>query len=89
MPRYYFNFLWSDDAATDTKGVELDGFDAAYDYACGLVRQVRYRFPHAEEDWWIEIGDGISKPTTVVPSMVSGGRTSNPRTTISFRGLRR
>jgi Domain of unknown function (DUF6894) len=79
MPRYYFHLLWSDDEARDTQGLELDGFDAAYKYACGLVRQVRHRFPHADEDWWIEVGDGISPPTAVIPAMVSGGRVPSPR----------
>jgi len=37
MQRYYFHFLWPDDAVRDTEGVELEGFDAAYHYACRLV----------------------------------------------------
>jgi hypothetical protein len=36
-----------------TKGVELEGFTAAYRHACGLVHQVRIRFSDADEDWWI------------------------------------
>ena len=71
MQRYYFHFLWPDDAVRDTEGVELEGFDAAYHYACGLVQQVRSRFPAADEGWWIEISDGLSgNPTVILPSMV-------------------
>lgn len=72
MSRYYFHFLWSDDAVFDKEGVELDGYEDAYDHACGLVRQVRSRFPAAKEDWWIEISDGIGPPATVLPAMVPG-----------------
>jgi len=72
MPRYYFHFLWSDDAVFDKEGVELEGYEAAYDHACGLVRQVRIRFPAAKEDWWIEINAGSGTPATVLPAMVPG-----------------
>jgi len=51
MQRYYFHFLWPDDAVRDTEGVELEGFDAAYHYACRLVHLVRKRVPAADEDW--------------------------------------
>ena len=72
MPRYYFHFCWQDDLAADAEGRVLDGFDAAYKYACGLIRYVRRRFPDAGEDWWIEIGDGSSRPTAVLPAVVVG-----------------
>jgi hypothetical protein len=72
MPRYYFHFLWSDEAIFDEKGVELDDYEAAYNHACGLVRQVRSRFPATKEDWWIEISDGLGTPATLVPAMVPG-----------------
>ena len=51
------------------------------------AQQVRHRFPHADEDWWIEVGDGISPPTTVIPAMVSGGRVPSLRA--APRSLRR
>ena len=72
MQRYYFHFLWPDDAVRDTEGVELEGFDAAYQYACRLVHLVRQRFPAADEDWWIEIDGGTGKPTALLPAMVRG-----------------
>ncbi|HEU0016860.1 MAG TPA: hypothetical protein VFQ31_00650 [Methyloceanibacter sp.] len=74
MQRYYFHFLWPDDAVRDTEGVELQGFDAAYHYACRLVHQVRSRFPAADEDWWIEVDDGSNKPVVVPPAIVPGAR---------------
>ena len=64
MPRYYFHFIWPDDAVRDTKGVELEGFTAAYRHACGLVQQVRIRFSDADEDWWIEVSDGVGGKRT-------------------------
>ena len=71
MPRYYFHFIWPDDAVRDTKGVELEGFTAAYRHACGLVQQVRIGFSDADEDWWIEVSDGVGgKRTLVLPAMV-------------------
>ena len=74
MPRYYFHFLWPDDAVFDKEGVELEGYQAAYHHACGLVQQVRIRFPAAAEDWWIEVCDGTSPPTAVLPAMVPGAK---------------
>lgn len=73
MQRYYFHFLWADDAVRDKEGVALQGFDAAYSYACRLVHRVRSHFPAAEEDWWIEVDDG-SNPIVVLPAMVPSGR---------------
>jgi len=71
MARYYFHFIWPDDAVRDAKGVELEGFTAAYRHACRLVHQVRIRFSDADEDWWIEVSYGIGgKPTLVLPAMV-------------------
>jgi hypothetical protein len=75
MQRYYFHFLWPDDAVRDTEGVELEDFNAAYHYAWRLVQQVHSRFPHTQEDWWIEVDDGSNKPVAVLPAMVPGGRT--------------
>jgi hypothetical protein len=72
MQRYYFHFLWHDDAVFDKEGVELESFDAAYLYACGLVQQVRRRFPEGGSDWWIEITDEIGTTTTLLPAMVPG-----------------
>jgi hypothetical protein len=72
MPRYYFHFLWADDAVFDKDGVELEDYAAAYHHACGLVHQVRSRFPTANENWWIEVSDGTGTPTTVLPAMVPG-----------------
>ena len=61
-----------DDAVFDEEGVELDNYEAAYHHACGLVQQVRSRFPAAEEGWWIEVSDGTGTPSTVLPAMVPG-----------------
>jgi Domain of unknown function (DUF6894) len=72
MPRYYFHFLSPDDAVLDKEGVELEGYEAAYDHACGLVHQVRIRFPASKENWWIEIGDGTGTPATILPAMIPG-----------------
>jgi hypothetical protein len=74
MPRYFFHFQWSDDAVFDPEGIELENFSAAYRHACGLVQQVRTRFSEADEGWWIEISDGISTSTIVLPTMVPGGK---------------
>jgi hypothetical protein len=89
MQRYYFHFRWPDDAVRDTEGVELEAFAAAYDYACGLVWQVRSRFPAADEGWWIEISDGISKPTAVLPAMVQAPIFPNSERLKSSRATRR
>ena len=79
MPRYYFHFRWPDDAVFDKEGVEFGGFEAAYDRACGLVHQVRARFPAANEDWWIEVSTGTGTPATVLPAMVPGTKIRRPR----------
>jgi Domain of unknown function (DUF6894) len=79
MPRYYFHFLWPDDALFDKEGVEFDEYEAAYHHACGLVQLVRSRFPAADEDWWIEVDDGTGTPTTVLPAMVPGANISKLR----------
>ena len=89
MPRYYFHFRWADDAVKDTEGVELEGFDAAYHYACGLVQQVRRRFPAADEGWWIEVSDGISKPTAVLPAKIPGANIPKLRALMSSRTTQR
>jgi hypothetical protein len=88
MQRYYFHFRWPDDAVRDTEGVELEGFDAAYQHACWLVQQVRSRFPAADEGWWIEISDGLSKPTAVLPATVRGANILKLRALKSSRASR-
>jgi hypothetical protein len=71
MPRYFFHFVWPDDAVRDTKGVELEGLEAAYRHAIGLVHQVRVRFSDADNNWLIEISDEAGrKPLVVLPSIV-------------------
>jgi len=71
MPRYFFHFVWPDDAVRDTKGVELEGLEAAYRHAIGLVHQVRVRFSDANDDWLIEISDETGrKPLVALPSIV-------------------
>ena len=68
MPRYFFHFVWPDDAFRDTKGLEFEGLVPAYWHAIGLVRRVRYDFPDAGNDWLIEIGDEAGrKPLVVLP----------------------
>ena len=74
MQRYYFHFLWPDDAVRDTEGVALHSSDAAYHYACRLVHRVRSHFPAAHEDWWIEVDNGSDNPIAILPAMVPGGR---------------
>ena len=71
MPLYFFHFVWPDEAIKDTKGVQLEGFSAAYWHACDLVHQVRGSFCDVDEDWIIEISDGTdAQPTVVLPAMV-------------------
>ena len=71
MPRYFFHFVWPNDAVRDTKGVELEGLEAAYRHAIGLVHQVRVRFSEADNNWLIEISDETGgKPLVVLPSTV-------------------
>lgn len=79
MQRYYFHFLWPDDAVFDPEGIELENFAAAYLHACRLVRQILTRFPEADEGWWIEISDGAATATTVLPTMVPGTQISKLR----------
>jgi len=40
MSRYYFHFLWSDDAVFDKEGVELDGLHAPNDAAILSLRMM-------------------------------------------------
>ena len=69
VPRYFFHFVWPDDAFRDTKGLEFEGLVPAYWHAMGLVRRVRYDFPDAGNDWLIEIGDETGrKPLVVLPT---------------------
>jgi uncharacterized protein DUF6894 len=90
MPRYYFHFMWPDDAVRDTIGVELEGFSAAYQCACGLVHQVRIRFPGTDENWWIEVSDGINyKPIVILPAMVPGAKLRRLRALTSSQHGRR
>jgi hypothetical protein len=35
MPRYFFHFVWPDDAYRDSKGIEFDGLVPAYWHAIG------------------------------------------------------
>jgi uncharacterized protein DUF6894 len=79
MQRYHFHFKWRDDAVFDEEGIELENFEAAYAHACGLVQQVRRRFPAGGADWWIEISNGIDTPTTILPAMVPGANIAKPR----------
>jgi hypothetical protein len=69
MPRYFFNFVWGDDAVRDTEGVELEGLGAAYLHAMEMLLRVRVNFPEAGDDWVIEIGDEAGrKPLVVLPA---------------------
>ena len=69
MPRYFFHFVWPDDACRDSQGVEFDGLVPAYWHAIGLARRVRHEFPDAGNDWLIEIGDESGrKPLVVLPT---------------------
>jgi len=71
MPRYFFHFVWPDDAVRDKKGMELEDLRAAYGHAIGLVHQVRVRVPDADDNWLIEISDEAGgKPLVVLPSKV-------------------
>ena len=71
MPRYFFHFVWPNDAVRDTKGVELEGLEAAYRHAIGLVHQMRVRFSDADNNWLVEISDETGgKPLVVLPSTV-------------------
>ena len=57
MPRYFFHFVWAEDAVKDEQGVELEGLSAAYWHAIDMVHRVRVKFPDAGNDWLIEIAD--------------------------------
>ena len=68
MPRYFFHFVWAEDAVKDEQGVELEGLSAAYWHAIDMVHRVRVRFPDAGNDWLIEIADETDrKPLVVLP----------------------
>ena len=68
MPRYFFHFVWAEDAVKDEQGVELEGLSAAYWHAIDMVHRVRVRFPDADKDWIIEITDETDrKPLVVLP----------------------
>ena len=45
MPRYYFHFLWPDDAVVDKEGLELENYTAAYSHACAMVQQIPKTLP--------------------------------------------
>jgi hypothetical protein len=80
MPRYFFYFVWPGDAVRDTRGVELEGLEAAYRHAIGLVHQVRVRFSDADNNWLIEISDETGgKPLVVLPSTVPTPSRRRPR----------
>jgi hypothetical protein len=69
MPRYYFHFMWSDDAVRDTQGVELEGFTGPIGMRVGTPRVSVF---DADEDWWIEVSDDQNgKPTVILPAMVT------------------
>jgi hypothetical protein len=90
MPRYYFHFLWPDDAVFDQEGLELDCYEAAYHRACRLVHQVRSRFPASDEDWWIEITDGSGTLITILhwqwcPELISRSFGPNFRAQLNGR----
>jgi hypothetical protein len=87
MQRYYFHFMWPDDAVFDPEGVEFENFQAAYHHACGLVQQVRSRFPATDQRWWIDVIDGVGASTAVLPAMVPGARL--PKLRGSFHHLPR
>ena len=68
MPRYFFHFVWAEDAVKDEQGVELEGLSAAYWHAIDMVHRVRVKFPDADNDWIIEITDETDrKPLVVLP----------------------
>jgi hypothetical protein len=68
MPRYFFHFVWAEDAVKDEQGVELEGLSAAYWHAIDMVHRVRVKFPDAGNDWLIEIADETDrKPLVVLP----------------------
>jgi hypothetical protein len=76
--RYFFHFVWAEDAVKDEQGVELEGLRAAYWHAIDMVHRVRVRFPDAGNDWLIEIADETDRrPLVVLPAGVSAlGRPS-------------
>ena len=59
MPLYFFNARGPTRYVADTKGIELDNMQAAYDVAIQIVHDItggRLGFPEAS-DWTIEISD--------------------------------
>jgi uncharacterized protein DUF6894 len=71
MPRYFFHFVWADDAVKGEEGVELEGLKAAYRHAVEMVHRVRVKFPEAGDEWLIEIADETDRrPLVVLPGSV-------------------
>ncbi len=69
MPRYFFHFVWGNDAVRDTEGVELEGLGTAYWHAMEMLHRVRVKFPDAGDDWLIEISDEAGRrPLVVLPA---------------------
>ena len=69
MPRYFFHFVWGNDAVRDTEGVELAGLGGAYLHAMEMLLRVRVNFPEAGDGWVIEISDEAGrKPLVVLPT---------------------
>ena len=58
--------------AVRLRGLELENLQAAYQHACGMVQQVRSRFPATDELWWIEVKDSLGTSTAILPAMVLG-----------------
>ena len=69
VPRYYFHASGPTRYVADTKGIELDNIQAAYDLAIQIIRDTmgdRLGFPEAG-DWTIKIADQDSQTALTVP----------------------
>jgi hypothetical protein len=75
MPRYFFNFVWANEAVRDTEGAELEGLPAAYLRALEMLHRIRVNIPDPGDDWVIEIRDDAGgKPLVVLPFSVADFR---------------
>jgi hypothetical protein len=79
MPRYFFSFVWANEAVRDTEGAELEGLPAAYLRALEMLHRIRVNFPDPGHDWVIEISDDAGrKPLVILPFSVADFRGRRP-----------
>jgi hypothetical protein len=67
MPRYFFDFVSSQQILSDPEGVELAGLVEAHAHALRLAHQMRIELPDAD-GWQIEISDENGETSLSLPS---------------------